>query len=359
MFHDDIVMGGSSSMQEELDLKNKRNKGNTKNTYIKKISSLMKISNDQVEDQDRKVMPHKIQSMQFAEKEDKLAKNRESARNSRRRKKIYLELLENKVTKLSEQLEVFKKVYERNQDLAQHLQNKISQKREQDNNKAILFQNLQNAVQGNTSENNIDSIIDSLNKKFGSGSIERHQLIEHYSRQIYENCLSPHINYILTQAKQKQDIYSQMDDDTHILKKLKLTDKQKSVLLKKQNKLIKHYDDLTRTLQSVDSVKIDMQNELTSFDTTLETLRKELKASQVAKFLLAIEKKDMQHHFKDNFEKTFGSEIDEDDSLDLYQFMTEHNQCNSLGIDIQNTYEIYRASNDFLHGKCEEDIKQE
>ena len=116
-----------------------------------------------------------------------------------------------------------------------------------------------------------------------------------------------------------------MDDDTHILKKLKLTDKQKSVLLKKQNKLIKHYDDLTRTLQSVDSVKIDMQNELTSFDTTLETLRKELKASQVAKFLLAIEKKDMQHHFKDNFEKTFGSEIDEDDSLDLYQFMTEHN----------------------------------
>jgi len=36
---------------------------------------------------------------------DKLAKNRESARNSRKRKKIYLELLENKVTLLSEQLE--------------------------------------------------------------------------------------------------------------------------------------------------------------------------------------------------------------------------------------------------------------
>jgi hypothetical protein len=45
---------------------------------------------------------------------DKLAKNRESARNSRKRKKIYLELLENKVTKLSEQLESSKKVYEKN-----------------------------------------------------------------------------------------------------------------------------------------------------------------------------------------------------------------------------------------------------
>lgn len=36
-----------------------------------------------------------------------------SARNSRRRKKIYLELLENKVTKLSEQLDVFKNVNEK------------------------------------------------------------------------------------------------------------------------------------------------------------------------------------------------------------------------------------------------------
>ena len=34
---------------------------------------------------------------------DKLAKNRESARNSRKRKKMYLELLEHKVTKLSQQ----------------------------------------------------------------------------------------------------------------------------------------------------------------------------------------------------------------------------------------------------------------
>lgn len=49
------------------------------------------------------------------EKEDKLAKNRESARNSRRRKKIYLELLENKVTKLSEQLDVFRNVNEKTQ----------------------------------------------------------------------------------------------------------------------------------------------------------------------------------------------------------------------------------------------------
>lgn len=44
---------------------------------------------------------------------DKLAKNRESARNSRKRKKIYLEMLEHKVTNLSENLEVYKGICEK------------------------------------------------------------------------------------------------------------------------------------------------------------------------------------------------------------------------------------------------------
>jgi len=35
----------------------------------------------------------------------KLARNRESARNSRKRKKIYIELLETKVSALTEELE--------------------------------------------------------------------------------------------------------------------------------------------------------------------------------------------------------------------------------------------------------------
>jgi len=35
---------------------------------------------------------------EFQDKGKKLARNRESARNSRKRKKIYLELLENKVS---------------------------------------------------------------------------------------------------------------------------------------------------------------------------------------------------------------------------------------------------------------------
>ncbi|CAD8154908.1 unnamed protein product [Paramecium octaurelia] len=370
--YDDIDFGQNSNssnmhFEQEADSGKKKPKQNTKNTYIKKISSLIKMTNQEIldENQEKKQTVHKVQSQQFpgnnlGDKEDKLAKNRESARNSRRRKKIYLELLENKVTKLSEQLDVFKNVNERTQQLAINLQNKITQKREQDSTKMILFSNLQNSINGNAGEMNIDAIIDSLNKKFGSGSQERHQLIDHYARQIYENCLAPYINYIIGVAKTDQDIFSNQDQtDNTILRNLKLTDKQKQILQKKQQKLVRHQNELANTLSSIQEVKNQIQAELSSFDQTLEQLRRELKPSQVARFLLSIEKKDMQHHFKEQFEKCFGSEIDEDDSLELYQFMTEHNQCNSLGIDIQQTYEIYRASNDFLNGKAESEDQQQ
>jgi hypothetical protein len=40
--------------------------------------------------------------------QDKLAKNRESARNSRKRKKIYVELLETKVSELTEEISQLK-----------------------------------------------------------------------------------------------------------------------------------------------------------------------------------------------------------------------------------------------------------
>ncbi|CAD8138311.1 unnamed protein product [Paramecium octaurelia] len=348
--------------------KNKKQMPNTKNAYINKISSLIKIANQEQSDEKvgKKQVPNKIQSQLIigssnCDKEDKLAKNRESARNSRKRKKIYLELLETKVTKLSEQLEIFKRVNEQTTELATNLQGKISQRQDQDQNKIILFSNLQNSVQSNINEMNIDTFIESLNKKFGSGSLERQQQIDHYARQIYENCLSPYLNYIIGVAKTDQDIFASSESlsEHGVLRSLKLTDKQKQTLQKKQKKLLRYQNDLTNTLSSFQEIKNQVQLELGAYGQTLEQLRKELKPSQVAKFLLEIEKKDMQHQFKDQFEKCFGSEFDEDDSLDLYQFMAEHNYCNTLGIDIQNTYQIYKQSNDFLKGRIDVEESQQ
>ncbi|CAD8060202.1 unnamed protein product [Paramecium sonneborni] len=345
----------------------KKQKGNTKNTYINKISSLIRIANPElIEEKGGKKQVQAKSTNQLLgsniDKEDKLKKNRESARNSRKRKKIYLELLENKVSVLQEQLESFQKVNDLTADLALNLQNKITQKQEQDQNKMILFSNLQNTVQHNVSEMNIDTIIESLNKKFGAGSFERQHQLDHYFNQIYENCLSPYLNYIIGVAKTEQDIFQgqNTNSETGILRNLKLTDKQKQLILKKHKKLLRFQNDLTNTLSSFQEIKNQIQIELSQYGKTLEQLRKELKPSQVGKFLIEIEKKDMQHHFKEQFEKYFGAEMDEEDSLDLYQFMAEHNYCNTLGIDIQNTYHIFKQSKLFLSRKYElEDQKQQ
>ncbi|CAD8121015.1 unnamed protein product [Paramecium sonneborni] len=85
-------------------------KGNVKNAYIKKISSLLNVS---MEDDKEKLLPSKRvkenissnSSKQLDNEDLKMLKNRESARNSRQRKKLYIGLLEKKVEDLNGQIE--------------------------------------------------------------------------------------------------------------------------------------------------------------------------------------------------------------------------------------------------------------
>ncbi|CAD8196339.1 unnamed protein product [Paramecium octaurelia] len=85
-------------------------KGNVKNAYIKKISSLLNVS---MEEDKEKLLPSKRvkenvssnSSKQLDNEDLKMQKNRESARNSRQRKKLYIGLLEKKVEDLNGQIE--------------------------------------------------------------------------------------------------------------------------------------------------------------------------------------------------------------------------------------------------------------
>ncbi|EAS02819.2 bZIP transcription factor (macronuclear) [Tetrahymena thermophila SB210] len=94
-------------------------KGNVKNAYIKKITSLLNLQNPpNVDQQDNFQEPRRPDNSDDSddsrsnsfdktkqEEGKKVMKNRESARNSRQRKKIYIELLEKKISELTNQIE--------------------------------------------------------------------------------------------------------------------------------------------------------------------------------------------------------------------------------------------------------------
>jgi hypothetical protein len=56
------------------------------------------------------VKKDELDEMQGENNNAKLLRNRECARNSRKRKKVYIELLENKVKSLSEELDKTKRI---------------------------------------------------------------------------------------------------------------------------------------------------------------------------------------------------------------------------------------------------------
>ncbi|CAD8131888.1 unnamed protein product [Paramecium pentaurelia] len=77
-------------------------KGHVKNTYIKKIHSLLSVEGEN-EKIVKKIQKEPSSSSKQLENEDqKMIRNRESARNSRQRKKLYINLLEKKVEDLNQ-----------------------------------------------------------------------------------------------------------------------------------------------------------------------------------------------------------------------------------------------------------------
>ncbi|CAD8135576.1 unnamed protein product [Paramecium octaurelia] len=84
-------------------------KGHVKNAYIKKIHSLLSVEGEN-EKIVKKIQKEPSSSSKQLENEDqKMIRNRESARNSRQRKKLYINLLEKKVEDLNQAIEQLRK----------------------------------------------------------------------------------------------------------------------------------------------------------------------------------------------------------------------------------------------------------
>ena len=113
----------------------------------------------------KRVKSYNIDPNEFGNGDQKLIRNRESARNSRKRKKIYIELLENKVSELSTELNDAKAMVFENQKSFQNLcvQSRVS---EQVLNTKQIFDILDTAVKARQNFSQIQTILESIKVVF-------------------------------------------------------------------------------------------------------------------------------------------------------------------------------------------------
>jgi len=175
--------------KKKIKIQKQHKKTNLKNTYINKINLLISEPPEPVEKKQKKlhiesmadlanlrnkppfdkyeedpikrVKSYNINSNEFGLEDRKLIRNRESARNSRKRKKIYIELLENKVSDLSAELTDTKALVFENQKNYQNLcvQNKVN---EQVYNARQIFEILENAIKSRQNYSQIQTILESI-----------------------------------------------------------------------------------------------------------------------------------------------------------------------------------------------------
>lgn len=166
-----------------------------KNTIIRKLTSMMGISrenlneveesgNHEVNGDDKRTKRHSSYCLTSNPSvnagEDKLQKNRESARKARIRKKLYVKLLEQKVAKLKEFAAEGKTVERDMQAFITTMKAHIGEKKDLFQLKSVLYNNMQNVVSSSqpVSDESVKSLLASYQAKLGPSSSDRFSSID-------------------------------------------------------------------------------------------------------------------------------------------------------------------------------------
>lgn len=134
-----------------------------------------------------------------------MERNRESARNSRQRKKMYIELLESKVNQLTSEIDDTKQILEQNNENF----NSICHNSKYLNSLVVgrqqLFEKLEKSFsQEKPDEYQISLLIDSFRLRLGASGRERVKSIDYFFDQIVENFLPSSLKYLLLSAAQQE-----------------------------------------------------------------------------------------------------------------------------------------------------------
>ncbi|CAD8119048.1 unnamed protein product [Paramecium sonneborni] len=235
----------------------------------------------------------------------KQVRNRESARNSRARKKIYFELLETRVKdlqdendKLREQCISLQKsieTYSKQQDKYQQF---LTQQQK-------LFERLEECIIQEKDEGEIEILLDALKFRTSSNKQERIDAAKSYSYSILDVSLPLQAKYLFS-IQENKDFFSQNQKNFSEF----LIDIFRQIQFKPENYLIndKIKQKLVQSKQNIaDSFKIIkqeikvIQNEALKIDLLWEQLKENIRPNLLAKLLIQLHKNEFRAELQSSF----------------------------------------------------------
>ncbi|CAD8172287.1 unnamed protein product [Paramecium octaurelia] len=256
-------------------------KGNVKNAYIKKITSLLSVEGDKLLDED---LQEDLDLESYSEMQDKSklagllgsnndllnseSKNkrlRQSAKNSRLRKKVYLKLLEKKVSELDQQIQEYKKTTRQSFEyLTQILQSHPILNSMIIGNSGAIDQVLECS-----SPDQAQLVLDSYLMRYGTCGIKRRDYVKYAVKNIQKNFLKGNYGLQLMSWNQQIQNYdtefnqyveivkeeAKLDDDNLVYRVLPTIDRMLNHRKMSQQLLLKFNQDIKNLKQNQQEIE--------------------------------------------------------------------------------------------------------
>ncbi|CAK57437.1 unnamed protein product (macronuclear) [Paramecium tetraurelia] len=187
----ELLQKYKKNKDDELLKKNKEvfQANQSKSIYLNKIQQL--IDKPTMVGKPKQTRQKVIVDSDSSDGKNRLAKNRESARNSRKRKKVYIELLEIKVKELTEQLQQLEYVVQ---------QNKI---------KHLQLENFIEDYHRSIAQLNDTTSIQLLHENFGATSQRRWMVCTELINLLIETTIPIEVKKLMESAKKGTDMFIQ------------------------------------------------------------------------------------------------------------------------------------------------------
>eukprot|EP00347_Sterkiella_histriomuscorum_P015635 403356280 len=246
----------------------------------------------------------------------RLEKNRESARESRKRKKNYINTLEAKVKTLESEVNRLRLVIQNQRE-----KEKLSYFSHLDSmdqllkGRQVLYERLENCITQNADGTEIENIINALQIRTGSFGIERKNLVNNLFKSIIEVSFPNFVKYLFWGCSENKGLFDEngildaerrrklskyqleelksraaFDEWESINELMNLRPEQQMKIKQEQLKINEQKDKFKGIIDTLLEQKRTLFKELNKMDHCMGRLRSYLTTEQTAKFLILMEK---------------------------------------------------------------------